>query len=147
MVTTCRAMLKTRFVLEDVIDVAGVNITISELSSMIAVSPVDKTELFSVTVTGKDPAEAARIANAITQVFPEKMAAVNGAYQIHVVDSALVPEKPVSTNINRTTFLASLFGAILACAVIIILDIWAQWKAWRRERVDDHRGTQAAHLG
>lgn len=128
LVATCGAMLKTRTVLEKVVDAASVNTAPEALAGMITVEAIDKTELFRITVTGNNPEEATQISNAITQVLPEEMATVNSVYVLHTVDSAIIPSEPVPNSIMKNTVLAAALGAILACVIIAAPDIWAQWK-------------------
>ena len=128
LVATCGAMLKTRTVLEKVVDAAGVNVTPEKLAGMITVEAIDKTELFNITVTGDNPEEATQIANAITRVLPEDMATVNSVYVLHTVDSAVIPSVPVPSSIMKNTVIAAALGAFLACAIIAVPDIWAQCK-------------------
>ena len=128
LVATCGAMLKTRTVLEEVINAAGVNRTSAELLGMITTAAVDHTELFNVTVTSENPEEAAKVANSIAQVLPRKMALVNSSHTIGQLDSAMVPTNPAPSKISRNTAIAALVGAMLACAVIAASDIWQQYK-------------------
>lgn len=128
LVATCGAMLKSRTAMEKVADVADVNITPEKLAGMITVEAIDSTELFSITVTGSNPEEAAQIANAITQVLPGEMATVNNIYTLRTVDSAIIPSAPVPNSIKKNTVIAAVLVAILACAIIAVSDIWAQCK-------------------
>jgi capsular polysaccharide biosynthesis protein len=59
-------ILNTRETLVDVIDYAGVDRSVLELSKMIEAEAVDSTEIFKVTVTSTDPYEAQKIADAIS---------------------------------------------------------------------------------
>lgn len=127
LVGTCGAMLKTRSVLEKVMETADGNAALENLSEKITVTAIGGTELFLVTVTDQNPEETAKIANAITQVLPGEMAAVNPAYTIRLVDSALVPLTPVSSPSNSHVSAAEL-GAVLAFVVIVLKSIWEQWK-------------------
>lgn len=144
LVDTCGAMLKTRTVLEKVVDAAGINITPEKLAEMIAseakdkielfritVEAIDKTELFRITVTGSNPEEAAQIANAITQVLPEEMATVNSIYTLHTVDSAITPSVPEPNSIMKNTVLAAALGSFLACTMIAAPDILQQYREWK----------------
>ena len=128
LVNTCSAMLKTRTVLEKAAKDAGVNVMPEKLAGMITTEAIDDTELFSITVTSNNPEEAAQIANAITQVLPEEMAKVNSIIALHTVDSAIIPSAPVSNSAKKVVVLAAVLGAMLACVIIVVPDILAQWK-------------------
>lgn len=132
LVDSCGAVLKTQNVLEEVIRDSGVDRTSAELSNMITSKAVNNTELFKVTVTSEDPEEAAKIANSIAQVLPQKMESINCNYDIFQLDHASVPTTPVPNSIGKNAALGALLGALLVCTVIAAPDILQQYREWKR---------------
>lgn len=131
LVDSCGAVLKTQTVLEDVIRDSGVDRTSSELAGMITSKAVNNTELFQVTVTSENPEEAAKIANSIAQILPQKMESINCNFDIFQLDRASEPTTPVPNRIGKNAMVAALLGMVLACTVIAAPDILQQYREWK----------------
>ena len=124
LVDTYIVILKTRNTLETVIEKSSLNYTYEQLSSMISASAVNATEVFKVTVTSTDPIEACHIANGIATVLPDKISEIVTGSGAKVVDYAVVNPVKVSPSITKYTAIGLLIGAVLACAIIILEDIF-----------------------
>ena len=120
LVDTYMVILDTRTTLEEVIEQAGVNYSYAKLSSMITSNAVNNTEIFRVTVTSANPSEAAKIANTIAQVLPEKISSIVDGSSVRVVDYAVIPRGKVSPNMARYTVLGFVLGVIVASFFIIL---------------------------
>ena len=131
LVDSCGAVLKTQTVLEDVIRDSGVDRTSAELAGMITSKAVNNTELFQVTVTSENPEEAAKIANSIAQILPQKMESINCNFDIFQLDRASEPTTPVPNRIGKNAMVAALLGMVLACTVIAAPDILQQYREWQ----------------
>lgn len=123
LVETYQVILKTRLTLNDVIRLGELNYTFEELCMMIDTESVNDTEVFSVTVTSKDPYEAEHIANTIARVLPDKIAGIVEGSSVRVVDYAVVSAQKVSPSISKYTLVGLLLGMMLSCAVIAIMEI------------------------
>lgn len=123
LVDTYLVILRSRTTLDDVSSVAEVDYTSEELSSMITAGAVNSTEIFSVTVTSSDPAEAVKIANVIGEVLPKKISETVNGSDVRIVDSAIEPTKRSSPSYSKNTIIGFLIGAVLCAAVVIIKDI------------------------
>lgn len=116
-------ILNTRESLNDVIDYAGVDRTYAQVRSMISAAAVDNTEIFRVVVTGEDPVEAEKIANAIAYILPKRIASIIEGTSAKVVESAVVPSRPSSPSYTRNTLLGFVVGLMLAAVVIVIREL------------------------
>ena len=123
LVKTYTVLLKNRTTLEDVIDATGVDYNWKELYDMIEAAPVNETEIMGVTVTCKDPNEAAKIANGIAKVLPRRISEVVEGSSMEVVDSAIPIKSKVAPNITGYTAVGFVLGALLSiiCLVIVAL--------------------------
>lgn len=117
---TYTVLLKNRTTLERIIDDTGVNYGWEDLYDMIESSPVNETEVLRVTVTCKDPYEAARIADGIAKILPQRIAEIIEGASMEVVDSAIVDTEKVAPSITMYTFVGFVVGALLAVLVLII---------------------------
>ena len=124
LVDTYIVILKTRNTLETVIEKSNLPYSYNQLSSMISASSVNSTEVFRVTVTSSDPVEACKIANSIAEVLPDKISEIVTGSGAKVVDYAVVNAAKVSPSIKKYTAIGLLVGGLLACAVIVLQDIF-----------------------
>ena len=112
LVDTYIVILNSWPVLDEVIQEAEVAYSYDELRSMISAEPVNNTEVFSVTVTSTDPKEAERIANAVADVLPDKIAEVVDGSSVRIVAHALLPSEKVFPNITKSTAIGMLIGIV-----------------------------------
>lgn len=124
LVDTYIVILKTRNTLETVIEKSGMDLTYEQLSGMISAAAVNSTEVFKVNVTTTDPVKACTIANTIADVLPDKISEIVTGSGAKVVDYAVVNSRKVSPSIKKYTAIGLLVGAVLACVVIILQDIF-----------------------
>ncbi len=123
LVETYIVILNSREVLEDVIDYAEVDYTYDELKSMLSASSVNSTEVFEVVITGPNPEEAERIADAITEILPNKISNIVEGTSAKVVDYAIRAEKPSSPDRTMNTIIGFLLGFVFSVAVVVVLEL------------------------
>ena len=123
LVETYQVILKTRMTLNDVIRIGALDCSYEELREMIKTESVNDTEVFSITVTNADPYVAEHIANTIASVLPAKIAGIVEGSSVRVVDYAVVPSAKVSPSISLYTLTGCIFGLLLSCTVIAVLEI------------------------
>lgn len=123
LVKTYTVLLKNRTTLEDVIDATGVSYNWKELYDMIEAAPVNETEIMGVTVTCKDPYEAAKIANGIAKILPRRISEVVEGSSMEVVDSAIPLKNKVGPSITGFTAAGFILGFLLSavCFVVVAL--------------------------
>lgn len=123
LVDTYIVILKTRLTLNEVIEQAELNCSYEDLRDMISASAVDSTEIFEITVTSPNPAEAERIANTIVGVLPEKISEIMDGSSVRTVDFAVQPLKKSSPSFTRNVALGLIAGMALSCGAVILLDL------------------------
>ncbi len=121
LVKTYTVILKNRTTLERVIERADVDYTYIELNGMIEAGQTQETEVMKVTVTGKDPYEAAKIANCIAEILPARITEIIQGATMEVVDSAIPMLQKVFPSITKYTAVAMLLGVFVSALVIAIL--------------------------
>lgn len=120
LVRTYGDILDSRSTLERVINKAGVDYTWEELSKMIEYAPSNDTEIMRVTVTGKDPYEASKIANTIAEILPVRISEIIDGASMEVVDSAVPDTEKVAPSITLYTALGLVLGVLGASLVLIV---------------------------
>ncbi len=119
LVSTYSVVLKSNPTLYAVIEQTGVPYSNAELSNMISANSVNDTEIIRVSVTSKDPQEAAVIANAIADVAPGKIMEVVTGSSVNIVEVAEVPQTKSSPNVERFALAGAFFGLLMGCAIVI----------------------------
>lgn len=124
LVETYIVILESRTCLNDIIDYAELDYSVSELKKMIDATSVNSTEVFEVVVTSTDPAEAEAIANAIAYILPNRIADIVEGTSAKVVDYAIKSSQPASPNRIQNTVIGFLLGAVLTVVLIVLNEIF-----------------------
>ncbi len=117
-------ILKATSTLKEVIQYADSDLAASELKNMLNSAPVNSTEIFKVTITSSDPAEATTLANAIANVVPKRIASIIEGSSAKVVDYAITPTSPSSPSYSRNMMFGFLLGLALAVGIIVLLELF-----------------------
>ncbi|MBQ9779582.1 MAG: hypothetical protein IJW00_01425 [Clostridia bacterium] len=117
---TYQVLLKNRTTLERVIDEAGVDYDWEDVYDMIDSAAVNETEVMRITVTCGDANEAAKIADGIAKVLPDRISEIIEGATMEVVDSAVVNNEKVGPSVAMYTVVGFALGAILSVLVLII---------------------------
>ena len=120
LVDTYVVILKSRRVLNDVIEESGTDYSYNELYSRINAAAVNNTEIFSITITADSPQEAEKIANTIALILPDKISEIVNGSDVKIVDYAVVPASKSSPSYTKNASLGALVGFVFICAVIVI---------------------------
>lgn len=123
LVDTYIVILNTRTTLEDVIEQTGVSYSYEELKDMITAAAVNGTEVFSIQVVSKSPVEAEKLANAIAQTLPEKIASIVEGSSARIVDYAVIPAEKDSPSLTKNTLIGAVLGFVLTCGIVVVLEL------------------------
>ena len=121
LVKTYREILINHTTLEMVIEETGIPYTYIELYDMIEAEPAGNTEIIKVTVTANDPYEAAKIANGISEVLPQRVGKIIEGAKMEVVDTAVPVLDKVSPSITIYTVGGFALGLLLSAIVLVII--------------------------
>lgn len=89
----------------------------------IEVTSTTTSRVIQLTVTGKDPAQTADVANAIASSISKVAKDAMGVAGVNAIDSAKVPSSPSGPNRPLYTAVAFLAGLFVAIAAIVIMDM------------------------
>ena len=120
LVNTYVVILNARTTMNEVIREAGVDYTYTDMQGMISAGAVNSTEVVQIDVTMPDPQEAALVANSVTKVLPERIAAIMDGSSARVVDTAVVPSTRSSPSYTSYTARGMLLGLVLSCACVAL---------------------------
>lgn len=124
LVNTYIVVLESDFVLDEVAQNLDLNMTASQLRSMVDCAQINETEIFSVTVTSTSPALAADIANAIADVAPDAIVETIKAGGVSVIDYAKVPSAPSSPNFKLNILIGAMVGLVVTFLVFFIRELF-----------------------
>lgn len=121
LVSTYRQIIKSRLVLEQVIEKLELPYSYERLSDEVTVSAVEDTEIIRITVTDESASLAGKIANEIATVFDKEVKQIYNINNVSIIDVALVPKDPSNDNVVRDGVLAILLGFVFMSAIIFVV--------------------------
>ncbi len=122
LVKTYGVILDNRTTYEEVNKKIGGNYTAKQLSRMVSSTSTNDTEIMRVTVTTTDPDEAAKIANAIAEVLPLRIAKIIDGASMEIVDAAVRNPDKVAPSITKYTAVGLILGGLF---IVIVLSVFA----------------------
>ena len=109
---------KSHTVEKNVLKDLNSSMSVAELDELITVEQVKTTDLIEIKVTNKNPELAASIANTTAQEF-SKAVPVDS---INIVDTADIPNKPITPNKTKNVALAFIAGLIASISLVFMLE-------------------------
>ncbi|PPK49725.1 YveK family protein [Clostridium algidicarnis] len=122
MVKTYSEFAKSRTVSEDVIEKLKLEVTPSELLSIITVAPKGDTEFLTITVKAKDPEEARKIANQIALSLKSVSKEAKKADNVQLLDEASLPSSKDSPKIFLNIIIALFLGVMVSIGLVFIIE-------------------------
>ncbi len=113
-------LVKTKKVIQEVIEKLELDLTARELTEMIDIENVDDSRFISIVIHYTDPELAMLLANKISDVLKEKAVEIVGAKNIQIVDYASYPEKPASPKLLINVVIAAILATIVFLLVVVI---------------------------
>lgn len=113
-------LIKTRHVLETVIETCGLEESYGSLAQRVEVTNLSDTRIISITVSDPSPQMAQYLAGEICTVASAHIKDVMDLEAVNVADEANLPTSPASPNVGKWTILGGAIGAFLCIAVLMI---------------------------
>lgn len=124
LVKTYMILLRNEDFLNKVIQKTNLDYTSGQIKSMISLSSIDDTEIFSVVVTCGQPADAALIANTIGELAPEEIISVLNSGSVKVIQPARAPRAPSSPNVTQNMIVGFLVGLVFSAFLILFMEFF-----------------------
>lgn len=113
-------LLKTRPIIEAVIEEQALPYNYNELISMLQLSVISDTRIIAIKVTGGDPEEAMNIANALADKGVKELPKLMETPEPHIAEYAIIPINPSSPSMTRNIMMGALIGMILVLGIFTI---------------------------
>ncbi|HBL85371.1 MAG: hypothetical protein A2Y17_11725 [Clostridiales bacterium GWF2_38_85] len=98
----------------------------SQLKSMISYLIINNTEVFEITITGKEPSDLYILANAITTNAPQRISEFDKESNVGIVETAIQERvnRPISPNVRNNTIIGALLGIIFSFGLVFLKEIF-----------------------
>lgn len=108
-------------VLEQVIEDLNLDITTSQLASLVNVQAVNNTQVFKISVSNKDKVLAATIANHLLEVFTKEVNSLYNMNNIYTMDQAEVSNTPYNINHTKDLAVFVMIGLVLSFGLVVVI--------------------------
>ena len=122
LVVTYGEIVKSRIVLEQTIDSLKLDMTYGQLLRKTTAQQVGGTEILKIAVQDENPAQAAIIANKISDVFVKEVMRILKVNNVETIDKAIPIEKPVNVKTALNTAIAMILGLMLGVFIAFVLE-------------------------
>ena len=114
-------IIKSRTVLNRVIDELDLNLNYKQLGALISVDNPDSTHIVDIKVTCDDPELSRNITNALMNISVDQIYQVIGSGKPTVIDYAMAEAvQDVTPGLNKYLMLGALIGALIVCAIVVL---------------------------
>ena len=113
-------LLKTRPIIEGVIEEQGLSYNYSEMLNMLQLQVISGTRIIAIKVSGPDPEEAMNIANALAEKGVTELPKLMETPQPHIAEYAIIPVNPSSPSLSRNVMIGALLGMIVILGILTI---------------------------
>lgn len=116
-------LVKSRPVVEKVIEEVGLDISYEGMLNCITISNPSNTRILEISVSYPDPYLAKQIADTFSMVSRESIANIMDSEKPTIVEEGYMNTKPASPNIKKNGVIGGALGILLASGIIVILYI------------------------
>ena len=121
LVSTYSQIIKSRLVLEQVIDNLRLDYSYNDLAKEVSVHNVEDTEILRITVTDESAGKAALIANEISSIFEKEVMQIYNMNNVSVIDVAIVPTNPSNMHLVKDIVIAFAVGLVLSSGIVFVI--------------------------
>ena len=121
LVATYSQIVKSKKVLNQVIETLKLNYSYGDLYNRVSVSNVSDTEIIKISVSNENAELAARIANGIANVFKEEVTEIYHLENVTIIDKAEVQKKPYNIKLVKTLGISFVGGIAISIMLLFVL--------------------------
>ncbi|WP_455618370.1 YveK family protein [Eisenbergiella sp.] len=113
-------LIQSRFVLEEVVQGMGLNLTYEQMKGKVSVTTPTDTRILAITVKDKDPVMAMKIANAIREAAAVHIMNVMDIQAVNVAETANMPMKKASPSALKNTLVGGILGVFIIIIIVMV---------------------------
>lgn len=113
-------LLKTRPIIESVIQEQNLTYSYKELLQMLDLSVITDTRIIVINVTSPDRKEAMNIANALAEKGVTELPKLMETPEPHIAEYAIVPVNKSSPSLTKNTMIGALLGLLIMLALFTV---------------------------
>ena len=121
LVSTYTQIVKSKKVLNQVINNLSLKYTYAELYNRVSVSSVSDTEIIKISVSNENAELAAKIANAVATVFKEEVSEIYHLENVTIIDAAEVAKTPNNIHMIKTLVISFVGGIAVSIMLLFVL--------------------------
>ncbi|CEG22099.1 Capsular polysaccharide type 8 biosynthesis protein cap8A [Planococcus massiliensis] len=123
LINTYSVIIKTPFILDQVIERLGLTVTAEELTNKITVNSASESQVIDISVRDANAAEGVRIANMIATVFQAEIEELMNVDNVNILSTATLSEnpEPVEPNLVMNIAAAAAGGLVLGIGIAFLL--------------------------
>ena len=121
LVNTYAEIVKSRRVLDQVIEELNLDITYGALKNKLSVTAVNNTEIIKITVNNEDPIKAKNIANVTANYFAQEVEDLYNMNNVNILDEAIENSNPYNINVIKQVIIYFMIGLILGAGILFII--------------------------
>lgn len=114
-------LMKSRPIIEEVIDVLGLDYTYEKLSDMISLTVVTNTRIVKISATSTDPQEAMEIANQMARTSRIQLPKVMEAPMPSIAETAVLPTRRSSPSMSRNVLGGALVLLVIVLGILTVI--------------------------
>lgn len=121
LISTYRQIVKSRRILEQVINNLHLNINYEKLNKEVEVTSINDTEIIVISVFDENNELAQKLADEIAKVFKQEIVDIYNIENVSIIDNALISNKPDNVHVLKQLLIGIALGFILGSAAIIFI--------------------------
>lgn len=121
LVQTYAEIIKSRRILDQVINNLKLSTSYGVLSGRVSVSAVNNTEIIRISVSDEAPEVARDIANEAAKVFTKEIDSLYKMDNVGILDDAKESERPYNINIVKQLIICFFIGLVLSLGILFII--------------------------
>lgn len=121
LVSTYSEIVKSKRILNQVINNLNLDYSYGALSNNIEVSSVTGTQIIKITVTDENSKTAMKVANEIAKVFSKEIPELYNISNVNILDTAEVASSAYNVNIAKQSTIFLLAGLVLGLGVVFVM--------------------------
>lgn len=139
LVVTYGEIVKSRIVMEQVIERLELDLTYAELMGKTTSQQVGSTEILRISVEDQNPEQAALIANTISDVFVKEVMRILKVNNVETIDMAIASENPFNIKTMLNIAIAAVLGLMSSVFLSFLMEYMDQTIKTEKD-VEKHLG-------